>query len=986
MLRLRTLGGLTIEDEKGPLAGAVARKRSLALLALVGLATEQGLSRDRVLAYLWPESDTDRARNNLKQTLFQLRQDLHEDVFARSPGLLRLDAGAISVDACDFQAALARHNPTTAVTLYRGPFLDGFYLPGLAEFEHWVESERTALAHSYAGALETLATDATRRGDHSGAAEWWRRLAAHEPTSARYAMGLMRSLAQSGARVAALEHARVYGELVRGEFEAEPDPEVTELARQLRGKFARWTTGSVTRPPAANPATEPRAPAGPITPRPERLAERLPPLPSPRPRPALPASLSTDPPSRQKPRWGARPYLLLSALVVAFLLAGAWWWGRSREPSGSTDLVAVFPFSFSGPPESRFLASGMVDLLSNGLDGAGRLRSVPPSVYLAHAAKDSAFDPDRGRSLARRLGAGLYVMGEIVASGNRVLIGATMYDGARGEAVARASVEGAPEEIFGLVDRIAAGLIASRYGRPAERLSNVAATTTRSLPAFKAYLEGEREYSAGQDVRAIESFQRALASDSSFALAYYRLSDAADRAGRPDLAQTAADRALHLRQHLGERERRLIEAQYAWRMGNGAEAERLCRSMVTDYPDDVEAWLLLGEVLVHGNPLRGRSSVEARPALQQVLARDPGNGEALIHLARIADLEGKRQEVDTLMQRVLATGQPSDVVETRAFRAFALGDRPGQKRITQLIRADPGRVPAVTALDVAVRADDLEGSERFGRWLAASSQAPDLQSYGHRMLAQAALARGQWRRARQEVAAAFQLDSIPSLELWSLFAALDFIPLPRTEINSARNAVERWDASKESPPPLEHNAAHSGLHPYLRLHRLALLDIRLGDTAAALKLARTLERAGESSSNGRLARTLAESVRAHLAEAAGRDAEALAHLEKAGWEAAASVFVSEAYDRYCRAELLEELGRDDEALGWYGSIAERAAYELVYLAPSHLHRGGIYEKRGDKIHAAQHYRRFIELWKDADPELQPAVAEARRKLGEVKGG
>ena len=84
MLRLRTLGGLTIEDENGPLAGAIARKRSLALLALVGLGTEQGLSRDRVLAYLWPESDTDRARNNLKQTLFQLRQDLHEDVFARS--------------------------------------------------------------------------------------------------------------------------------------------------------------------------------------------------------------------------------------------------------------------------------------------------------------------------------------------------------------------------------------------------------------------------------------------------------------------------------------------------------------------------------------------------------------------------------------------------------------------------------------------------------------------------------------------------------------------------------------------------------------------------------------------------------------------------------------------------------------------------------------------------------------------------------------
>ena len=39
MLRLRTFGGLTIEDENGPQAGAIARKRSLALLALVALAT-----------------------------------------------------------------------------------------------------------------------------------------------------------------------------------------------------------------------------------------------------------------------------------------------------------------------------------------------------------------------------------------------------------------------------------------------------------------------------------------------------------------------------------------------------------------------------------------------------------------------------------------------------------------------------------------------------------------------------------------------------------------------------------------------------------------------------------------------------------------------------------------------------------------------------------------------------------------------------------
>src|ERR671910_2821131 len=262
MLRLRTLGGLTIEDEKGPLAGAIARKRSLALLALVAMSTEQGMSRDRLLAYLWPESDTDRARNNLKQTLFQLRQDLHENVFVRTPGALRLDPNAISIDACDFQAALARGNPTTAVTLYRGPFLDGFYLPGLVEFERWVDFERASLAQRYAGAVETLADTAAGLGDHHGAADWWRRLAAVDPLSSRYALGLMRSLAQAGDRAAALEHARVYQELVQTDLETSPDPEVAEYVKQLRGMFGRWTAAAT--PKAASPARSPAQSGTPV--------------------------------------------------------------------------------------------------------------------------------------------------------------------------------------------------------------------------------------------------------------------------------------------------------------------------------------------------------------------------------------------------------------------------------------------------------------------------------------------------------------------------------------------------------------------------------------------------------------------------------------------------------------------------------------------------------------------------------------------------
>jgi tetratricopeptide (TPR) repeat protein len=119
---------------------------------------------------------------------------------------------------------------------------------------------------------------------------------------------------------------------------------------------------------------------------------------------------------------------------------------------------------------------------------------------------------------------------------------------------------------------------------------------------------------------------------------------------------------------------------------------------------------------------------------------------------------------------------------------------------------------------------------------------------------------------------------------------------------------------------------------------------------------------------------------AHIRSAARRPAEALAQLEAAGWERTAGQSVAEASDRFFRAELLRVVGRSDEAIGWYQSMAERATYELAYVAPAEQRLGRIFDARGAAGDAAVHYRRFIELWKGADPELQPMVEVVQRRL------
>jgi TolB-like protein len=234
MLRFRTLGGAVVEGETGPTGGAAAQRRSLALLALLALAGDRGISRDRLMAYLWPEVDPERAGHRLTQALYALRRDLQVGTLFLGSADLRLNAELIGSDVAEFTAAHRAGRLEQAVALYAGPFLDGFFLSGAPEFEHWVDNERAGLARDYAEALEALAAEAVARGDLEQAAEWWRRLADHDPLSSRVTIHLMSALAAAGRRADAIERAGAYQELIQRELEAAPNPAVLALAQQLR--------------------------------------------------------------------------------------------------------------------------------------------------------------------------------------------------------------------------------------------------------------------------------------------------------------------------------------------------------------------------------------------------------------------------------------------------------------------------------------------------------------------------------------------------------------------------------------------------------------------------------------------------------------------------------------------------------------------------------------------------------------------------------
>jgi DNA-binding SARP family transcriptional activator len=244
MYRLTTLGSLSITSLDGRHSALATRRRALALLALTAESGQAGVSRDRAMALLWPELDDGAARNNLKQTVFQIRHALSVDVFDRHSLDLRLDTDVVFADVIEFQRALAAFDYETAASEYAGPFLYGFHLGPNREFDQWAERVRARLGWGNVHALERLVSSARSRGDPELAIHWGRRLVEHDPVSTTYALTLITMLIDAGEPLAAVHHAFTHAKLLRDELEIEVDPRILEAADRAQRAIASRQLGA----------------------------------------------------------------------------------------------------------------------------------------------------------------------------------------------------------------------------------------------------------------------------------------------------------------------------------------------------------------------------------------------------------------------------------------------------------------------------------------------------------------------------------------------------------------------------------------------------------------------------------------------------------------------------------------------------------------------------------------------------------------------
>ncbi len=254
--RLRTLGSLQLTGPDGSKEPSLAtRRRKLALLTLLAVSGRP-LSRDRLVNLFWGDHPEERARHSLSDALSHLRRVLGPDaITARQAEVGLAEELPLTVDLRELaEAARARDWPRV-LALHEGPFLDGVYIGGSPDWEHWVLAQRTS-------AIRLFMTACRAEGERLEAAgEWtalervaarWLEVSPEDPAAVRL----------HGTAVAKLDAVQVAP--AAGGHPSPPVPSRTVAPRDATTRSTSDATPDAT--------TDAHAPTGPARPAPDASA------------------------------------------------------------------------------------------------------------------------------------------------------------------------------------------------------------------------------------------------------------------------------------------------------------------------------------------------------------------------------------------------------------------------------------------------------------------------------------------------------------------------------------------------------------------------------------------------------------------------------------------------------------------------------------------------------------------------------------------
>jgi eukaryotic-like serine/threonine-protein kinase len=658
--------------------------------------------------------------------------------------------------------------------------------------------------------------------------------------------------------------------------------------------------------------------------------------------------------------WRNSSFAGIGAVAILVLLVGGFMTLRALGIGPLGTLVAAGVLELEEPIliadfEARggdpLLAGAVTEAFRIDLEQSPTIRVVGPGairegLLRMQAEADAPLHPALARELALREGIKAVLMGEITAAGQGSIVSVRLVSTSGEETLVslRESVSD-PADLIPAVDRlsnrlrerIGESLRSIRGSEPLERVS------TASLPALRLYSQGvravdmERDFSTG-----IALLEDALAQDSTFAMAWRKLGVALMNGGYPEQRwQDALSRAYAHRDRLTDRERYMTQGTYYSHAADDPDrATASYRALLDLYPRETGALNNLAVILGSRGDRAGAAELYER-----ALAVDPSmsiyHSNLLVQLVGLGQWERAQEVLDGFMTR--------------------FGDRPSSGAVAAGFHTSRG---------------DFDRAEHYYREMLSHPRAGIQERMGGEVgLARIALIRGRVEESARHRARSEDLQQQMGWEIAPQRIAFDGVRITAVVLADTVRALAQFDSLVIPAGSLPDEAGAEGAHLEIASFLLALGETERG--RGFIRRWDALELPPETREGFR---DLRRNIDAQLATAVGDTASALAHYRRLNEEPTCQGCMAHSI-----AEIHDEAGDVAGAIAAYEAYLTRPWYDRLqadaFLLPrTHERLAALYESRGDTANARRHLERFVELWADADPPLQPRVAEARRRL------
>jgi DNA-binding SARP family transcriptional activator/tetratricopeptide (TPR) repeat protein len=941
MLSLKAFGALDVRDARGrPLPALLRQPKRAALLAYLALShADTFCRRDHLLAMFWPELDQTHGRNALSQALSFLRRKL-------GPGVLRtrgteevgVDPSQIRTDVREFDVAVAEGRWAEALEAYNGDLLEGMHVAGAAPFADWVDRERTRLREAASDAAWRCAHQRILAGALTEAERAGQRALELVPTDESRVRTFVEALAGAGDRAAAVAFFRRFRARLRQELELEPSMETVAVAEAIR---------------AAGNGASPR----------------------PRGRPRAGTAVAGMEIDRAAPA------------SVAAARRRPWWWVGATVTGLA--VVAVFPRLSrhpeigAPPPERPFTVLGHVGgsaqeadrdavafLLRTGLDMAHVVRTVPAgevrrTLRLMERDPDAPLEPVLAQEVAARLGVSTVVIPRLDRFADRHVLSLRVEDAEGGHLhVDARGTAGNRGEIVETVDEVVRE-VRRKLGESREVLTArepLPQVLTPSLEALKKYrLAGQA--GPGNARVAVLRLWEAVAADTAFAMAWQLMASYyGNYLGEPDSAELLVRQVERHRDRLSEARRADLDLHRRMRSDVALwdvaleDAERAVRRNPR-YLSNYSVYLSLpGGLPDSALDIRLRLEREYAAAARSFDPSAPYATGCFINTHYLAAALDRVDEWRTLMDSMDIEVPPGCGREVALFESVAAGE---WDRVDSMVTHGPGDWPWPTGVETAL----LQMAPLRGRIHDASRIPP--------------LRHGETKGLRPDH---YGFSNIAHLVLQ---VAYGLSPEEAAEETFARRGVPReleargWD---EVTDYVLYGVRESLLGDTLESKRVSQRLRAMRDSATS----RTFERGfgpwfalldvGPAVRRGDwpvVVETL-EPVAAGIHEPG---VGSMAGDDDLVW--------------WVLAQAHLESGRPDAAIPYLQSVLERPRFRLRgWMLQGYVHPAARFElarayaQVGDARKSREHYRAFLDLFTDPDPEFAWMVEEAQRAVGE----